>query len=314
MSDQYEDASEHDHEISAIYRKARDPAPPTSLDDTILATAKRAAWRRKQRWMLPLSTAAVLVVSVTLLLDMREEWDFSREVTDQSTPSQSLPPAPLQEPARMEKKREASRPAAPQEYSVEEESYRMTPAEVTSDEPSQTAPSPIEEKAANKPSSAGLASDVDRLRKGTPAPSGERTEQEARERAMQSGVLAFSDEYSYQNDSADEQASAKSREALGASPEPRIAIEEPIGSQDIEQPGQVPLEPKPWIARIRKLVKAGEMEAAQKELESFKKRYPNYTLPEDLKSFDNQWKNDSLLHTPDNGSKEQHLEQEGETK
>lgn len=63
-------------------------------------------------------------------------------------------------------------------------------------------------------------------------------------------------------------------------------LRQPV-NQDVvrmERDSQDVLEPKPWLAKIRELVATGKAEAARMELESFKKRYPNYTLPDDLKS------------------------------
>jgi hypothetical protein len=41
--------------------------------------------------------------------------------------------------------------------------------------------------------------------------------------------------------------------------------------------------PQAWIEDIRKLMKAGMSEEAGGELAEFKKRYPDYVLPEDLR-------------------------------
>jgi len=41
--------------------------------------------------------------------------------------------------------------------------------------------------------------------------------------------------------------------------------------------------PQAWIEDIRKLMAAGKSEEAGGELAEFKKRYPDYTLPEDLR-------------------------------
>jgi hypothetical protein len=41
--------------------------------------------------------------------------------------------------------------------------------------------------------------------------------------------------------------------------------------------------PQAWIEDIRKLMKEGKSEEAGGELAQFKKRYPDYVLPEDLR-------------------------------
>lgn len=71
--------SELDPHLSALYRAGADAGPPDRLDAAIRAAARRAvnAGPRKstllRRWQLPLSLAAVVVVSVTLVMQMREE-------------------------------------------------------------------------------------------------------------------------------------------------------------------------------------------------------------------------------------------------
>lgn len=286
MSEWDKDASEHDPAVSAIYRNAGDLAPHTSLDDAILAKAKRAVRQRRQRWMLPLSTAAVLMVSVTLLLNMNEEWDISRERVG-SPISQSLPAAPRSESVMAEKPKPAL-PATPRETVVEEELERMAPAEIAAAEPAPSAPLPVEAKAKRAaPSSLDLTADTAHLSKGAPAPS-EELEQGARSRAESAGVLAFSDNFSAQADLAEEEAAKKKENVANPSTEPQMGVTKQPGNQDVvvhtENDVQDVLEPKPWLAKIRDLVKAGNSAAARKELESFTKRYPDYILPDDLKS------------------------------
>src|SRR5262249_9987876 len=41
--------------------------------------------------------------------------------------------------------------------------------------------------------------------------------------------------------------------------------------------------PQAWIDDIRKLVKEGKLQEADAEIERFKKRYPDYVLPEDMR-------------------------------
>jgi hypothetical protein len=41
--------------------------------------------------------------------------------------------------------------------------------------------------------------------------------------------------------------------------------------------------PQSWIEDIRKLLKEGKSEEAGAEIARFKKRYPDYVLPEDLR-------------------------------
>jgi hypothetical protein len=90
---------ERDPQLSALYRATADAGPPPALDDAIRAVARRevsAGPRRggMRRWQLPLSLAAVLVLSVSLVTLMREEGADRPQVL-----LQPLPPAERQKPA-----------------------------------------------------------------------------------------------------------------------------------------------------------------------------------------------------------------------
>ncbi len=281
MSEWDNEASEHDHAVSAVYRKAADLSPPTSLDNAILAAARQAAWRRKQRWMLPLSTAAVVMFSVTLLLNMHDEWDFSREEGGDSPTSPILPSA-SRPVSRSAEKPKPALPAAPQEIAVEVESYREEAADILAKRLTPPAPSSLTAKPKKAaPSSKDLTTET--AGKSTPAPPGELIDQAARSRAQSSGVLAFSNDFSTLADSADEEADKKK-----PSLEPgKAVIKQPVNKDVVrmERGEQALLAPKPWLAKIRELITAGKTETARKELEFFKKRYPDHMLPDDLKSF-----------------------------
>lgn len=70
-----------DAKLTAVYRAAAQDAPPPALDAAILAAARRAVGARPRpagfsfarAWRGPLSVAAVVVVSVSLVILMREE-------------------------------------------------------------------------------------------------------------------------------------------------------------------------------------------------------------------------------------------------
>lgn len=249
MSEQYKDA--HDPAISAVYRKTGDLAPPTSLDEAILATAKQAVRQRRQRWMLPMSTAAVLMMSVTVLLNMNEEWRPSGESAGSAPASHPKP--------RMADKRKPALPAASSEPAVEEAPYRAE-AEVSAQIAAPAAQAPGEAKTQQAAIPRGLATDTARLSKSASAPSAELAESTARSKAESAGVLAFSNGYSSMADSVEREKNKKETAAAEV------------------------LEPKPWLEKIRKLLEAGKKADAKRELESFKKRYPAYTLPDVLKS------------------------------
>ena len=73
--------SERDAKLSSVYRAAAPDEPPSSMDDAIRASARRAVAARPRaagmpfirRWQRPLSAAAVAVVCVSLVSIMRDE-------------------------------------------------------------------------------------------------------------------------------------------------------------------------------------------------------------------------------------------------
>jgi hypothetical protein len=92
--------SQEDSAISALYRRASNEEPASHLDGRIMAVARRHATRRTHRWWLPLSTAAVLVLAVTLLLRHQQAPDELQEQFAQlePAPAASAPP-PVAVPA-----------------------------------------------------------------------------------------------------------------------------------------------------------------------------------------------------------------------
>jgi len=62
-----------DEKISQRYRELGAEEPPRALDDAILAAARRSASSWSKRWAVPLSLAAVVVLSVTVTLRIQHE-------------------------------------------------------------------------------------------------------------------------------------------------------------------------------------------------------------------------------------------------
>jgi hypothetical protein len=66
-------AEERDPRVSNRYRELGAEEPPRALDEAILAASRRPARSWTQRWALPLSLAAVVVLSVTVTLRIQHE-------------------------------------------------------------------------------------------------------------------------------------------------------------------------------------------------------------------------------------------------
>jgi hypothetical protein len=61
-----------DPRLSALYRRTRIETSPADLDKTIRGAARRVAQRRRYRWILPLSSAAVVLLGLSLTLKLGE--------------------------------------------------------------------------------------------------------------------------------------------------------------------------------------------------------------------------------------------------
>ncbi len=132
MTDQQKKPEDgEDPAISSLYRATRIEEPSAELDAKILAEAKVVTQHRHRRWLLPVSSAAVILLGVTLTLQLQDQVprlpqtleDFSAEMpaemqADQrAAKKQVAPPAPalMMEPSskRIEEGRAKLQKSAP---------------------------------------------------------------------------------------------------------------------------------------------------------------------------------------------------------
>ncbi len=65
----------HTHEdpkLSALYQATRTPEPSSQLDAAILSAARKATRRRHMRWLVPLSSVALVLIGLSLTLRVIE--------------------------------------------------------------------------------------------------------------------------------------------------------------------------------------------------------------------------------------------------
>ena len=277
-----------DEELCHIYRDAEGPRPPQRVDDNILAASQRVAStvRRpagfgfSRRWGTPVALAATVVVTFTLALMVFER---------QSGLDAIAPKAPG-----------AVRPAKVSPA----EATRASPAEPKRVEAAGKSP-PVEiQHAAPAAAIAQTAAPLDRAKQRTveTALSGERraTGQPARVPAIPPGVeiLRKSEETKPLPDAQrvfEAQQPIRPARAPAAAPAPGAnALQESAAT--LQGAGAVggltsrvtvseakERTPEKWLEDIRKLKTEGKTSEAERELAEFKKRYPDYILPEDLR-------------------------------
>jgi len=248
-----------DAKLAALYRTAAREEPPPALDDAIRAAARRAVASRPQRasssfirsWRVPLSIAAVMVLSVSLVTVMREE-----------APEMVLSPGGL--PGEADHKRAG--PAADTGQSATAVPKTLLPHAQQSDSvglrpPAQTGSSGI-----------GL-----RDNRVAPDPAAEsRKDMAAAEGKVQSKSEPVS---------ADAALRETSRARVKAAPAVQPSASPPAASMAGATQPRADLAPEKWLERIEDLRRQGKFDEARTSLAEFRKRFPDYELPASFKEW-----------------------------
>src|SRR5690349_20261811 len=82
-------------EVSRVYQEAPAETPPSQLDEKIMLAARDALKPRASRWMMPLSAAAAIVLTVGVVLQMQREG--ISPVPQEDAPMPAEAPAPKAE-------------------------------------------------------------------------------------------------------------------------------------------------------------------------------------------------------------------------
>jgi hypothetical protein len=256
---------ERDPGVSAAYRSLSAEEPPRALDEAILAAARRPrisparTWTR--RWALPLSLAAVVLLSVTVTLQMQLE-----------QPGLDGPQAP--------------RPAA---TAKDQPLPQPQPLKLKAEEQLQTAAKPQARQEARRAEPKAFAeAGAGRAPKAASGPAAEQAPAAAAPPPVASGSLASradsgSSEDSSYGDSAlrrEENRAAHDAEAAARAPQAAAVLaKRPAAGQAVKQAAETP---EQELERIAKLRAEGRHEEADKALAEFRKRHPDYRIGEDL--------------------------------
>lgn len=295
--------------VSSLYKDGDRPEPPAHFDDDILAAARRevrAGPRRSKLpgfspWLIPISTAAVLVLSVSVVTLMRieqpEQFEPERLAINTQPPSEDDAPArsmergdavkikPLATQDALELGQSA--PASAPMVKREEERKKRMADEESPDAALNEAAKQIEEDLRRKV-------EIEQARK--------RVEEERRRQEFQARAQAEMARRSQTEELRKQQAAKAAAERESASREiasrsamsnsvesPAAAGVSPIQShvpqseavdlaRDIAPPlpQKVFNTPEEWLEEIARLRHTGEKELADDQLRLFKERYPDW--------------------------------------
>lgn len=268
-----------DEELAALYRDASTERPAAGLDARILAAARASgsvprtatpSWT--SRWRIPVALAATVLLTSTITLMVREHdadpssmtegmaRDSTRVVQPVAPPKGEVAPVAPAAPA------EAMRSPAP-ESAAQAVKPGQGPAarkaEAFVPDPARAIESPSRESKVMQTAPAAAAPAVAAPAAAAPA------------------VAAPQADSMIRDQPALERSRSESRSETLAAPAAAA------GRADSAAPASLPTTPgrsaEQWLTEIRRLLREGRTAEAAASLAAFRKRHPQYVLPEDLK-------------------------------
>jgi hypothetical protein len=300
-----------DNALSRIYREGSWPEPSRQIDEAILAASRRAArerWPRLWRWGPPFALAATVVVTGSLVLMSREPEVGSQPVPDTAAPiieekSTEKKPAPVQAPAPPPQV-----VATPQGFTSTmdlAEAERLERAQrdlgLKQSPPSESPlPTPAPSSALKKETPEAGRADLVQRRPETPQALRARQSALLREEKPSSAPISV---FGAQPPGLAQEQASKAEPAPAppqAAPSPAtlpsegassgavanaLSLGGPSTTSALSPGGAISSERTPlnWLEDIRRLKVGGRAEEAAHELAEFRKRYPEYPLPNDLR-------------------------------
>ena len=284
-------AEERDSRIERLYRETERSLPPAHIDAAILAAARREVGARSRplssvvrRWRVPVSIAALVVLSVSLVTLVQHEGGMDLVPVEpgpsadlKNVPETTPPPAPAvaqADPAGPPVAAPAARPrAAPPAPRDDERAGARGELGALSDSMRRDAiPGPA--------SGAGSASVAEPAAK--PAPQAFPAPRRAEEREAVSQQAAPGSQGRSVSPSA-VQAERKARSAdAGVPPAASMRSMDAAGVPVPAWRGYENEPPQKWLERIAELRKRGEAVLANEMVAEFKRRFPDQPMPAEL--------------------------------
>lgn len=277
-----------DVKVSQRYRELATQEPPQALDAAILAASKRHVRPWTRRWALPLSLAAVVMLSVTVTLRMQHEQPGFE------SPAPSAKPPPVlaentQEKLQLKAEQQLESAAAPAPELRAKRKLQEEPKPFARDlrdqaaaaPPPPAAPAPA--RAAPSPApEAAPSSRADALR-GTESSVAGAVARQAEERTARDAEAASRAPQVGPAQALAKRAEADRAGAAGSvSAKPAAAAPPPAAKpMPLAQKTALPA-PEQELERIAELRRQQKHDEADKALAEFRKRHPDYRIPEPM--------------------------------
>jgi len=309
-----------DPRVSDAYRGLGKENPPEAIDAAVLAASRRAvragprtAGARVRRWALPVSIAAVVVLTMSLTLRVQLE----RPDLESAVPA---PSAPVAEQARPADEKDAPRVAALEaKEEMRATAKQNLPADVRA-KAKPTAKSPVALEPAPSPRTAASARDAGEreqsalVRKAMKTPPARTEARPAAKRAPAPAPAArgFVQEPPAPASSPAEpgaaaplgaaaapsapsatrpdtatglarQAPAEAAASAGRA-ESRMSVEDRVQESVAKaDKADAELSPREWLERIARLRREGRTKEADESLAAFRRRYPDYVIAKEMR-------------------------------
>jgi hypothetical protein len=242
---------ERDTQVSRRYRELGAEEPPRALDDAILSAARQATDKPhaplvtpvgRHRWYYGVAAAAVVVlaVAVTLHVERQQPDEFPALPAPSAPPAEVKAPAPAEPPAEPKAAPAAAKPKP-----------RASPAP----QPRAAAPAPASEPAPAP----------------TPAP-----QSSAPASAPELAAGRAADAMSERRERAEAAAEAPTMAKSRAAAPPAASAQRAPAPAAVQRPAETP---EQVLERIAELRRQEKHEEADRALEEFRKRYPDYKIP-----------------------------------
>jgi len=270
-----------DDELSRIYRDAEGPRPAQRVDDNILAASQRVAGARRRpagfgfarRWGTQVALAATVLVTFTLALMVFERESGLDAMAPEARRTDRPAKVPPAEPKRADQPGTSPlvlqpiAPAPPISQTLQRDPVERGPAQSTVSRGGLGTGQPAFVPGVPRASEVLRKREEAKPALAAPVPDAQSApELRQQARPMQAPAAAPA------AGALSESAATLQGSGVTAAIANRLAVSEARERT-----------PEKWLEDIRKLRTEGKMTEVERELAEFRKRYPDYILPEDLR-------------------------------